>query len=360
MPPKPTYEELERRILELEKAEYDRKKTEEALRESEERFRDIVDNSHDFICTHDLSGRILSANRQSVKMVGYEQNSILEMNLKDFLEPETRPQFKHYLEDIQKKGAARGLMAIQTSTGEKRIWEYNNTLRTEGVKDPIVRGIARDVTEQIMAEKTLKKTLKNLRKAMGGTIQALASVVEIKDPYTAGHQRRVADLARAIATEIGLSDKIIDGLRLGGIVHDIGKINVPAEILVKPGTITPLEFSLIQTHSEVGYELLKNIEFPWPIAEMVLQHHEKMDGSGYPAGLSGENICLEARILCVADVVEAMASNRPYRPALGIDAALDDIEKKKGIQFDPQVVDACLRIFRERGYQIKREPQVPA
>lgn len=352
MPQKPTYEDLEKRVQELEKAEFYRKQTKEALRISEERFRDLVENSHDFICTHDLSGRILSANPQSAKMIGYEQKAILNMNLGDFLTPETRPQFENYIEEIKKNGAARGLMAVQTSTGEIRIWEYNNTLRTEGVEEPIVRGIARDVTKQKRAERTLQKTLKNLRKAVGGTVQALAAVVEIKDPYTAGHQRRVADLARAIATEMDLSDEIIDGLRLGGIVHDIGKINVPAEILVKPGKITPLEFSLIQTHAEVGYELLKNIEFPWPIAEMVLQHHEKMDGSEYPTGVSGEKICLEARILCVADVVEAMASNRPYRPALGIDAALDEVEKKKGIQFDPQVVEACLRIFRDQGYQI--------
>lgn len=210
-----------------------------------------------------------------------------------------------------------------------------------------------EIKERKAAEEKLQIILGNLREAMGGTIQALAAVVEVRDPYTAGHQRRVADLARAIATEMDLPQEIIDGLRLGGIVHDIGKINVPVEILVKPGKITSTEFSLIMSHTEVGYELLKNIEFPWPIAEMVFQHHEKMDGSGYPNGLSGEKICLEARILCVADVVEAMASNRPYRPALGVDAALDEIEKKKSVLFDPQVVEACLRVFKQNKYQIK-------
>jgi PAS domain S-box-containing protein/putative nucleotidyltransferase with HDIG domain len=192
--------------------------------------------------------------------------------------------------------------------------------------------------------------VEDLRKTVEGTINTIAATVEARDPYTAGHQKRVADLAVAIASEMKLTDAQVEGLRMAGIIHDLGKINVPAEILSKPGKLSELEFSLIKTHSQNGYDLLKNIEFPWPIAKMVRQHHEKMDGSGYPQGLKGDEILLESRILDVADVVEAMSSHRPYRPALGIEKSLDQIKKDKGTLFDPDVVDACLKIFKE-GYK---------
>jgi HD-GYP domain-containing protein (c-di-GMP phosphodiesterase class II) len=178
----------------------------------------------------------------------------------------------------------------------------------------------------------------------------MAVVVETRDPYTAGHQRRVSDLARAIATEMNLSRGRIDGIRVMGSIHDIGKISVPAEILSKPTKLTDIEFGLIKAHSSAGYDILKEIEFPWPVAEIVLQHHEKLNGFGYPRGLKGNEILPEAKIICVADVVEAMASHRPYRPALGIEKALEEIFQNRGILYDPDVVDACLRLFREKGY----------
>jgi len=196
-----------------------------------------------------------------------------------------------------------------------------------------------------------KESVDRLRKALGGTVQAIASVVETKDPYTAGHQRRVADLARAMGTELGLSPDQIEGLRMAGIIHDIGKISVPAEILSTPRRLTPIEFSLIKMHSQSGYDILKDVDFPWPIARMVLEHHERMDGSGYPHGLKGDQALLESRILSVADVVEAMASHRPYRAGLGIEAALAEIEANRGILYDLFVVDACLKLFREKGYR---------
>ncbi|UCG79942.1 MAG: HD-GYP domain-containing protein, partial [Desulfobacterales bacterium] len=176
--------------------------------------------------------------------------------------------------------------------------------------------------------------------------------VETRDPYTAGHQQRVAELARAIATELGISEDRIQGIRLAGVIHDIGKISVPGEILSKPGKISENELGIIKDHSQVGHDILKPVDFPWPIAQIVQQHHEKMDGSGYPGGVSGENILLEARILTVADVVEAMASHRPYRAALGIDVALSEISKGRGTLYDPKVVDACLRLFKDKGYQL--------
>jgi len=208
--------------------------------------------------------------------------------------------------------------------------------------------------ETLVLERTdkLKKTMNDLEKAIDGIIEAMGLTVEIRDPYTAGHQKRVAEIAHAIAIEMGFSKQQIEGLRMAGVIHDIGKMAVPAEILSKPGKITEHEFGIIKSHSEVGYNILKKIDFPWPIAQIVYQHHERMDGSGYPQGLSGKDILLEARIMAVADVVEAMASHRPYRPALGIDMALEEIEKNKDGVYDPEVVDACLRIFKEEKFKL--------
>jgi HD-GYP domain-containing protein (c-di-GMP phosphodiesterase class II) len=215
-------------------------------------------------------------------------------------------------------------------------------------------GISEDITEHKKSEKQLQDTLKNLRKAVNTTIQVLVSTVEARDPYTSGHQIRSADLARAIATEMGLSPERVEGIHMAASIHDIGKISIPAEILAKPNKLSNLEFSLIKTHAERGYELLKDVESSWPLAEIVYQHHERIDGSGYPRNLKGEEICVEACVLAVADTVEAMASHRPYRPSLGIDAALNEIEKNRGIYYDSAVADACLRLFREKDFQLKR------
>ena len=175
--------------------------------------------------------------------------------------------------------------------------------------------------------------------------------VESRDLYTSGHQKRVSDLACAIATEMALSIDQIEAIYMAGILHDIGKITVPAEILSKPGRLSEHEFGLIKSHPQVAYDILKGIKFPWPLAQIVLQHHERMDGSGYPLGLAGENILLEARILAVADTVEAMASHRPYRAALGIEAALEIIGRNKKVLYDHRVVDACIRVFDEKGFK---------
>jgi len=205
-------------------------------------------------------------------------------------------------------------------------------------------------TEEL--EEQVRERTAQLSMAMEGTIQALARVVEWRDPYTAGHQQRVAELASAIGSEMGLPKDLVDGIRMAGFVHDIGKIAVPSDILNKPGRLSEGELSLIKEHPKVGYDILKDIDFPWPIAQSVLFHHERMDGSGYPQGISGDEILLEARILAVADVVEAMSSHRPYRPALGIDAALEKIQEDKGISYDPQVVDACIKVFKEKGFKL--------
>lgn len=192
-----------------------------------------------------------------------------------------------------------------------------------------------------------------LRKGLEGTIQAIAAMVEMRDPYTAGHQRRVAQLASTIATEMGLSEEQVRGIHLAGTIHDLGKIQTPAEILSKPGKLSNSEFSVIKDHAQNSYNILKGIELPWPIAQMAWQHHEKLDGSGYPLGLKGNEIMLEARILTVADVVEAMSSHRPYRPGLGIDVALEEITRGRGVKYDPDAVDICTNLFREKGFRFE-------
>ena len=209
----------------------------------------------------------------------------------------------------------------------------------------------KDISRLKEAETKLQQSFKKLRNALEGTIHAMSLAVEMRDPYTAGHQKRVTDLAVAIARELDFSADKIDGIRMAGLIHDIGKISVPAEILTKPGRITEKEFALIKDHPQIGYDILKKIEFPWPIAKIVLQHHERMNGSGYPQGLQGKYILLEARILAVADVVESIASFRPYRQALGIQAALKEITEEKETLYDAQVVDACLNLFSEHRFK---------
>jgi putative nucleotidyltransferase with HDIG domain len=200
---------------------------------------------------------------------------------------------------------------------------------------------------------TRKQGEEKLEHLLDGTIQALGQTSETRDPYTAGHQRRVTQLACAMAEEMGLSKDQIEGIHVAGLMHDIGKIAIPAEILTKPAKLTKLEFGLITTHPQVSYDILKGIEFPWPVADIVVQHHERLDGSGYPNGLKGDEILLEARILAVADVVEAMASHRPYRAALGVDKALAEIEDKRGRLYASEVVDACLKLFHEEGFEFE-------
>ncbi len=204
---------------------------------------------------------------------------------------------------------------------------------------------ARSDNERLALQQSNHESL--LRASLEDALKAMAMTIEKRDPYTAGHQHRVADLARALADELHINEDEAHGIYLAGIVHDIGKIQVPAEMLVKPGRLSEIEYSLMKFHAEASYEILKGVNFPWPIAEMARQHHERMDGTGYPQGLQGGDILVGSRILAVADVVEAMSSHRPYRPSLGIEAALNEIEKGSGTLYDPAVVKACLQIFSE-------------
>jgi putative nucleotidyltransferase with HDIG domain/PAS domain S-box-containing protein len=214
-------------------------------------------------------------------------------------------------------------------------------------------GTALDITERRQAEAAEHRLMEQRRDTLLQTIQAIALTVEKRDPYTSGHQERVADLAATIATELGLDETRVEGVRLGGLIHDIGKISIPAEILNRPGALADAEFTIVKTHAQAGYEIVKGIDFPWPVSEMILQHHERLDGSGYPDGLKSGEIILEARIMTVADTVEAMVSHRPYRPALSVDEAMDEITKQRGRLYDPDVVDCCVTLFTKKDYSFE-------
>jgi putative nucleotidyltransferase with HDIG domain len=215
------------------------------------------------------------------------------------------------------------------------------------------------VLETRRSEDYLQSTLDRLEKSLEGTFKAMSTALELRDPYMAGHQNRVSSLAVAIAQEMNMPWDKIEGIRFAGIIHDIGKIAAPAEIMAKPGRLTKTEFHLIKDHPRVGYEMIKDIAFPWPVAHIVLQHHERLDGSGYPEGLVGDAILPEARILAVADVVEAVCSLRPYRPALGIEKGLEEIRKGRGVRYDTRVVDACIKLFREGRFSFRKETEAP-
>ncbi|MEW6332250.1 MAG: PAS domain S-box protein [Pseudomonadota bacterium] len=243
-----------------------------------------------------------------------------------------------------------GVLAIYAS--EADAFDEEEVKLLMELADDLTYGIValRNQAEREYAMEENRRHAARIQKALLETVEAIGSALEKRDPYTAGHQRQVAKLAHAIAQEMHLPQEAVEGIYMGSLIHDVGKISVPAEILSRPGKLSDAEFNLIKAHPQVGYDIIKGIEFPWHVARMILQHHERLDGSGYPQGLKGEEISLEARILAVADVVEAMASHRPYRPGLGLDKALEEISQNRGVLYDPQAVDVCLRLFREKGF----------
>lgn len=356
---KPSYEELEQRISVLEKAADDAKRLQSALVQSEANYRQLFENAPVGIYRFDFrNGKFLQVNDVFRGYLGYTQEEIRALRPYDVLTDESKIRF---LERVKKM--AQGVEVPTTVEYEvlakdgrrldvllinKNIYDEQGHIIASDV-------VVNDITERKRADRKLQQTLDSLKKAVGVTIEVLVSVLESKDPYTAGHQSRVVHLACAIAAQMGLSAERIDGIRMAGAIHDIGKISIPSEILTKPTRLSDIEFTLIKEHAQTGYEILGNVEFPWPLAQIIYQHHERINGSGYPRGLKGDEILLEARIMAVADVVEAMAYHRPYRPALGIEAAHSEINKNKGILFDEAVVDACLTLFREKGYQLQEQ-----
>jgi len=325
-----------------------RLQAEEALQKSEWQYHEIIKTTRDAFVSIDADGIITDWNPQAEKMFGWSRDEALGRLVAETLIPEEFCEahtqgLKHYLATGKGPVLNQSIeINAQHRDGHTFPVELSIVpLQTNGTKR--FNAFIRDISARQKAKKALKASLV-------GTIVAISKAVGARDPYTAGHQQRVARLARCIAQEMNLDSDRIDGLRMGATIHDIGKIQLPAEILSKPTKLTETEFKLIKTHAQVGYDILKDIEFPWPIADIAHQHHERLDGTGYPQGLKGEEICLEARIVAVADVVEAISSHRPYRASLGIDAALEEIETHRGKWYEPAVVDACLKLIREKKF----------
>ncbi|QWR76960.1 PAS domain S-box protein [Candidatus Magnetomonas plexicatena] len=333
----------------------ERKKAEEVLRDQKEFLRSIVQSTQDAIITINSEGIVLFWNDGAGRTFGYSTDEVVGIPL-DFIIPE-RFRHRHYegIKRVVSTGESEFIgKTFELEALNRQGFEFPVELSLamwKDQKEPFFTGIIRDISRRKNAQTELQHSVEKLRKVIGGIIQTIAMTVEVRDPYTAGHQRRVANLARAIATEMKLDEDMIDAIRMAGTIHDIGKIYVPAEILSKPGKLSDIEFSLIKMHSEVGFDILKTIDFPWPVARIVLEHHEKWDGSGYPLGLKGTDILLEARIICVSDVIEAISFHRPYRAGLGIGKAIEEIQKGRGTLFDPDVVDAASALLTEERFK---------
>ena len=334
----------------------DRKRTEEALKDSEHKYRLVVENAGESILIAQ-DGMLKYANPITSDILGYSIEELISKPFIEFIHPDDRQKMRAAHIGRMKGEEPQPVRQFKVICKDGSVrWADSSAVLIEWMGKPATLNFLTDITQRKKAEEELGKSFVKLRDTLEATVRAIAVTVETRDPYTAGHQRRVADLSRAIAKEMGLTADQIEGVHMAGLIHDLGKIAVPTEILSKPARLTELEFELIKTHALVGHEILKDIGFPWPIARMILEHHERMDGSGYPGGLAGDRLLLESRILSVADVVESMASHRPYRPAIGFTSALQEIEKNRGILYDDAVVDACLRLIREKRFHFQETP----
>lgn len=329
----------------------ERKRAARLAKDSEEKYSLLVNNSYQAIVVAQ-DGMLKFVNSRAIEILGYPESEITSRPFLSFIHPDDREMVaKHHIDRISGKPVPHVYpFRVVDKKGNTRWLEINAVvINWEGRQATL--NFLSDITEREQAEEQLKQSFNRLHSTMQGTIRVMSSIVELRDPYTAGHQFRVTKLACAIAEKMGLSAEQTDGIRAAGLVHDIGKIYVPAEILSKPGQLNEVEYIMIKTHPKVGYDILKQIDFIWPVAEIVLQHHERMDGSGYPSGLSGDEIMLEARILGTSDVIEATASHRPYRAGLGIEKAMEEVVEGKGVKYDANVVDACLALFSEDTFQ---------
>lgn len=329
------------------------------LQESEARFRSLAEMSSDFYWESD------AARRLTLRTSGRRKSRVQISAGRDAPTRNRRSDIPPYLSAEGPGWEAH--RAVLDACQPFRDFELSRldgdgTMRYFAISgDPMFdasgaftgyRGVGTDITDKKRTEEQIQRHLAQIQIAFMSTVEVVTALGEMRDPYNAGHQRRVAEIAVAIGMALGFDAARLEGLRVAGFLHDVGKMKIPSEILSKPGKLSPAEFQFVYGHAQAGYDVLKGVEFPWPVAEVALQHHERMDGTGYPQGLKGDAIRIEARIMAVADVIEAMALHRPYRPGLGIDAALREIERGRGSAYDPVIVDVCLRLFREQQYQL--------
>ena len=328
----------------------ERNELNESLKESKERFRSLLENTSDWIWESDEKGRYTYSSPRVEALLGFSSEETMHKTIMDFVPVNLKDLYQDTFETLL--GGQKSFKGFETTCQKKdgqHVVVENNAVPVFTENGGLLgyRGVTRDITDRKKAMEALKKSRDVLHANLEETVKSLASAEEKRDPYTAGHQTRVDRLACAIARELGLSDQQIDGLHFAALLHDIGKIALPSEFLSKPTSLSHQEHEIIKCHSQVGYDILKNIHFPWPVAEIVYQHHEYLDGSGYPRNLTDKEILLEAKILTVADVVEAISSHRPYRPSLGMDAALEEIENGRGIRYHAPCVDACLKVIKD-------------
>jgi len=323
----------------------DKKRADDVQKEKDERSRRLAQASIEglFILQ---SGLIMDTNQVSDAMLGYKTTEFQGQEFASLFESKSRPAVGKYLQGTEQKPFETD---VRKKTGA--VFPVEIHARSMQYQDvPLTVVAMRDISDRKKRDAAKQESAGMFRDALGGSIQALSLTLALRDPFAAGHGEGVAELSAAIAEEMGFPEEKVDGMRLIGTVHDIGKISIPAEILSKPGKISDAERMLVENHPQTGFEILKGIKFPWPVAQIVLQHHERMNGTGYPAGLSGENILLEARIMAVADTVDAMVSDRSYRPAHDLDSAIKEITSNKGSLYDPKVVDAAVKVINQRGY----------
>ena len=316
-------------------------------------FRRITENTQDLVAQTDLAGIIKYVSPSHGKVLGYEPEEMLGKSIFDFLRSDHIDQVKTAMQELQSSLQPWKMEVSCRCADGRYIWlESIGQLlpNANGKSDGIVLG-SRDITERKKTEADLQQNYEKLHNTFEQTVQALVQTLGKRDPFTVDHQQRVTKLAVAIAEELALPSQTVEGIRLAGVLHDIGKILIPVELLSKPTKLSRAESEIVKTHPRGSYEILQSIDFPWPIAQIAYQHHENIDGSGYPQGLKGEEILLEAKILGVADVVEAMSSHRSYRPDLGLEAATEEIVNHRGTRYDPQVADACLRLIREKDFK---------
>ena len=352
-------EELRGRIAELETSETDLKKKLKALRDSEKRYRFVSGITSDYFYTmtvpRDGPVRVARISGSFRRVTGYSRKHVRDQSIDKWLSlinPDDLLSVQRSVQAVLSNQPSVIEYRIQTKSGEERwLRDYTRPVWDDKQQRVVsIIGAVQDITNRKLAEKMLESTAATLRKAMAGTFEAMAMTLEMRDPYTAGHERRVSKLACAITEEMALPAEQADGTRFAALIHDHGKIYVPSQILGKRSSLSKTEFGLLEMHPQIGHDILQDIEFPWPIAEIVLQHHERLDGSGYPAGLKADQILLEAKLLGIADVIEAMCFHRPHRPALGVAKALEEIEENKGTLFDADAVAACVNVFNNKGF----------